>query len=200
MRAYITAIPACVAETLRSSLDIGRTGRGHARRIEVFGQSREHPPLQHAAVRGVGPGHRRHRRQRPGKGPQARAGIRARLVAGQHISRLTLRIERMVFAQQAAAPDPAPLVNGIERRFRPPGIARRKRHALPAAGDKPAGGKGYGKESLHRFGLFAGPYAPEVRRRQVFISTPAPRRPYGRTSRPSRPASATTSRPVFPHP
>ena len=106
MRVYITAIPACVAETLRSSLDIGRTGRGHARRIEVFGQSREPPPLQHAAVRGVGPGHRRHRRQRPGKRPQARAGIRARPVAGQHISRLTLRIERMVFAQQAAAPTP----------------------------------------------------------------------------------------------
>lgn len=104
------------------------------------------------------------------------------------------------FRAAGSCPRPVPLVNGTERRFRPPEIARRKRHALPAAGDKPAGGKGFGKESLHRFGLFAGPYAPEVRRRQVFISAPAPRRPYGRTSRPSRPASAATSRPVFPHP
>lgn len=109
-----------VVEAVRSGsrMDVGGVGRGHAHRIEVLGQSGQHPLIDYRTVRGVGFENGARGRQRAREGPQIGIGIRTGLILRGQVTGLVIGVERVVLTQQTVFGDPVADVDRVERHLR----------------------------------------------------------------------------------
>ena len=137
-----------------SRIDIGGVSRGHARRVEVFGQPRQYASVEHAAVRRVGFENRIHGREGSRKGPEVGIGIGARLIRRSEVARRIIHIERIVLAQQTVFGHAVMRIYRIERRLcaiEVAGVARRA--SVVAASRESRRGKSHNKQFLHHLSV-----------------------------------------------
>ena len=137
-----------------SRIDIGGVSRGHARRVEVFGQPRQYASVEHAAVRRVGFENRIHGREGSRKGPEVGIGIGARLIRRSEVARRIIHIERIVLAQQTVFGHAVMRIYRIERRLcaiEVAGVTRRA--SVVAASRESRRGKSHNKQFLHHLSV-----------------------------------------------